>query len=100
MGSDLIHFDNFGLGAASYDPFSKAQFRAFLRARGKPEADPPPKTQDAADPLVRDWRDYKCQALADHYAAMSRFIRSLNPQCAVDCNPGRRDPGKWPRPRH
>ena len=43
---------------------------------------------DAADPLVRDWRDYKCQALADHYAAMSRFIRSLNPRCAVECNPG------------
>jgi hypothetical protein len=88
LGSDLIHFDNFGLGAASYDAFSKEQFRAFLQARGKPEADPPPKTKDATDPLVRDWRDYKCQALADHYAAMSRFIRYLNPQCAVECNPG------------
>ena len=88
LGSDLIHFDNFGLGAASYDAFSKAQFRAFLQGRGKPEADPPAKTTDATDPLVRDWRDYKCQALADHYAAMSRFIRSLNPQCAVECNPG------------
>jgi len=88
MGSDLVHFDNFGLGAASYDAFSKAQFRAFRQARGKPEADPPPKSIDASDPLVRDWRDYKCQALADHYAAMSRFIRSLNPQCAVECNPG------------
>ena len=88
MGSDLVHFDNFGLGAASYDAFSKAQFRAFLQARGKPEADPPPKTGDATNPLVRDWRDYKCQALADHYAAMSRFIRALNPCCAVECNPG------------
>jgi hypothetical protein len=88
LGSDLIHFDNFGLGAASYDAFSKAQFRAFLQGRGKPEADPPAKAKDATDPLVRDWRDYKCQALADHYGSMSRFIRSLNSRCAVECNPG------------
>jgi len=88
MGSDMVHYDNFGLGAASYDAYSKQQFRAFLAACGRPPADPPPKTGDAADPLVRDWRDYKCQALADHYAAMSRFIRSLDPRCAVECNPG------------
>jgi hypothetical protein len=36
---------------------------------------------------VRSWCDYKCQALADHYAAMSKFIRSLNPQCGVEANP-------------
>jgi hypothetical protein len=88
MGSDLVHYDNFGLGAASYDAFSKEQFRAFLAARGKPPADPPPKTGSATDPLVRDWRDYKCQALVEHYAAMSRFIRSLDPRCAVEGNPG------------
>jgi hypothetical protein len=88
MRSDLIHFDNFGLGAASYDPFSKSQFRAFLNASGKPDAEPPGETKDHANPLVRDWCDYKCQALADHFASMSRFIRSLNPRCAVECNPG------------
>ena len=88
MGSDLVHFDNFGLGAASYDAFSRAQFRAYLQARGKPAADPPGNTAKGADPLAQDWRDYKCQALADHYAAMSRFIRSLDSQCAVECNPG------------
>jgi hypothetical protein len=86
--SDLIHFDNFGLGAASHDAYSKAQFRAFLQARGQPETDPPTATSDTANPLVRDWCEYKCQALTDHYAAMSGFIRSLNPQCAVECNPG------------
>ena len=85
--SDLIHFDNFGLGAASYDAFSKAQFRAFLKAHGKAEADPPVETKDLSNPLVRDWCDYKCQALADHYAAMSKFIHSLNPQCGVEANP-------------
>ncbi len=88
MGSDMIHYDNFGLGAASCDEFSKSQFRAFLMARGKAPADPPVKATNKDDPLARDWRDYKCQALTDYYAAMTRFIRSLNPQCAVECNPG------------
>ena len=74
MGSDMIHYDNFGLGAASSDEFSKAQFRAFLMARGKAPADPPVKATDKNDPLVRDWRDHKCQALTDYYAAMTRFI--------------------------
>ena len=35
IGTDLVHFDNFGLGAASYDSFSKAQFRAFLEGGGQ-----------------------------------------------------------------
>jgi len=87
IGADLIHFDNFGLGATSYDPFTKQQFRQYRQARGK-TPDDPPTGADTAEPLVRDWTDYKCQALADHYAAMSQFIRSLRPQCAVECNPG------------
>jgi hypothetical protein len=93
MGSDLVHFDNFGLGAASYDAFSKGQFRGYLQARGKSLADPPPGTLKDPALLAQDWRDYKCQALTDHYAAMSRFIRSLDPQCAVECNPGGVDNG-------
>ena len=28
------------------------------------------------------------KALTDYFTAMSRFIRSLNPKCAVECNPG------------
>ena len=88
IDADLIHFDNFGLGAAFYDEFSKAQFRAFLEARGKAPAEPPVEASNTADPLVRDWREYKCKALTDYYTAMSRFIRSLNPKCAVECNPG------------
>lgn len=88
MGCDMIHYDNFGLGAASYDEFSKARFRASLRARGKPAADPPVPGADVPADLLRDWRDYKCQALTDYYEAMSRFIRGLNPKCGVECNPG------------
>jgi hypothetical protein len=88
IGSDMIHYDNFGLGAASADEFSKEQFQAYLVARGLAPADPPFKATKNNEPLVREWRDYKCQALTDYYAAMSQFIRSLNPQCAVECNPG------------
>jgi hypothetical protein len=88
MHADLVHFDNFGTGAASYDAFSKQKFREFLRARGRAPHDPPLPDAPNTDPLVRDWDEYKCRALADHYAAMSRYIRSLNPQCAVECNPG------------
>jgi hypothetical protein len=86
--TDLIHFDNFGLGGASYDAYSKQQFGQYLKQLGRPEADPPVKTDNLSDPLVRAWFDYKCQALADHYATMSKYIRSLNPQCGVECNPG------------
>ena len=88
MGADLIHFDNFGTGGATYDPFSKRRFREFLRSRGQPPRDPPLADAPRTDPLVRAWNEYKCQALAEHYAAMSRYIRSLNPHCAVDGNPG------------
>ena len=86
--TDLVHFDNFGCGAASYDPFSKQQFREYLRNRGLAPCNPPSCDEPNSKPLVRAWKDYKCQALTDHYAAMSRYIRSLNPQCAVECNSG------------
>ena len=88
MRADLVHFDNFGTGGSTYDPFSKQKFREFLRSRGQPPRDPPLADAPRTDPLVRDWDEYKCQALADHYAAMSRYIRGLNSQCGVDGNPG------------
>ena len=91
--ADLIHFDNFGTGAASYDPFSKQRFREFLRSRGKTPCDPPLTDTPRTDPLVRDWNDYKCQALAEHYAAMSRYIRAS--ESAVR---GRVQPGRCRRP--
>jgi hypothetical protein len=88
MHANLVHFDNFGTGGSTYDPFSKQKFREFLRSRGQPPRDPPLADPSPTDPLVRDWNEYKCEALADHYAAMSRYIRALNPQCGVDGNPG------------
>ena len=33
MHADLVHFDNFGTGAASYDAFSKQKFREFAGSR-------------------------------------------------------------------
>ncbi|MBM3887646.1 MAG: hypothetical protein FJ388_00825, partial [Verrucomicrobia bacterium] len=63
MRADLIHFDNFGSGGATHDPLSKQQFRSYLKARGMTPAEPPPKTDDVNDPLVRAWFDFRCQAL-------------------------------------
>lgn len=85
--ADLIHFDNYDLGSGSYDPTSKQQFRSYLKAHGMAEAKPPTNLRDRGDPLVRAWLDFKCQTMADHYAAMSQYVRSLNPKCAVECNP-------------
>jgi hypothetical protein len=85
--ADLIHFDNFGSGTNTYDAYTRQRFREYLGGQGKSPADPPAKN-DPADPLVRDWTEFKCRMLAEHYAAMSQFIRGLNPQCGVECNPG------------
>ena len=88
------------MGAASYDPFSKQQFREFLQSRGKTPQRSAAVGRAQHRSLVRDWKDCKCQALADHYAAMSRYIRSLNPQCAVECNPGAVSAAAARRRRH
>ena len=87
MHADLIHFDNFGTGGATYDPFSKQKFREFLRRAARRRTIRRRRAHPGTDPLVRDWDEYKCQALADHYAAMSRYIRALNPQCASTAIP-------------
>jgi hypothetical protein len=88
VGADLIHFDNFGYGVMSYDSYSKERFREYLRRRGMDPSDPPAANAPVSQPLVQAWQEYQCDALAEHYAAMSKYIRSLNPQCAVECNPG------------
>jgi hypothetical protein len=39
------------------------------------------------DPLVQEWADFRCHQLTAFYAEMERFIRGLNPEVAVECNP-------------
>ncbi len=88
MHADLIHFDNFGYGRGQLRSILQAEVSRVLAGARQTPRDPPLSDAPNTDPLVRDWNEYKCQALADHYAAMSRYIRSLNPQCGVECNPG------------
>ena len=76
--ADMIHFDNFGWAVSYNDPFSKRQFAAYLQSRGKTPGGPD---------YWKNWKDCNCQSLADFYVEMSRYVRSLNPRCAVECNP-------------
>lgn len=90
MKADLVHFDNFGTGGATWDEFSVRGFQEFLLQRGVLDTFRirPPAKVDLNDPIGRAWQDYRCVALTSHYREMSRYIRSVNPQCAVECNPG------------
>lgn len=89
MGADMVYFDHIGLGNDSWDRFSAAQFQDYLTARGFKDAirvkSPPTK---ADDPLTRAWAEFRIKSTTDHFRRMSRFVSSLNPQCAVVCNAG------------
>ena len=39
------------------------------------------------DPLYEEWTDFRCEQLAAYYAEMESYIRSLNPNAAVESNP-------------
>jgi len=106
LGVDLIHFDNSSIQAIApvfYHPLAVEQFRAFLQKKYTPEqlrqrlgfsdlryVEPPSYTKSISvlhDPLAQEWTDFRCQRLADYYGEMARYIRSLNPEVAVECNP-------------
>ncbi len=90
MRADLIYFDHIGLGSDSWDKFTAAQFQDFLTERGFKETirvkSPPQAKPD--DPLGRAWIDFRIKSTTDHFCRMSRLVSSLNPQCAIVCNPG------------
>ena len=90
MKADLVQFGNFGPGNASWDIFSVRRFQDVIAKRGFEDSHrtKPPVQENAADPLTRAWRDYRCDALAEHYRTLSRYTRSLNGQCAVVCSAG------------
>jgi hypothetical protein len=109
--TDFIHFDNFDLNP---EPDSchcvecVEGFRAFLRAKYTPERrrerfgfentdyvnppqwnreNPPEKMVSIFDPALQEWIDFRCQVLADALRQMAEYIRSLNPNVAVEINP-------------
>lgn len=103
---DLIHFDNSSIQAIPtvfYHPQAVADFRKFLQAKYTPEqlklrlgfsnvsyVEPPAYSKSVTilhDPLSQEWTDFRCQQLANYYGEMAQYIRSLNPEVAVECNP-------------
>lgn len=106
LKTDLVHFDNSsiqGIAPVFYHPLAAENFRAFLRNKYSPEmlkkrfgfsdvtyVEPPKVTREQSridDPLYQEWIDFRCQQLADYYGEMEAYIRGLNPEVAVECNP-------------
>ena len=108
IGADLIHFDNpanQAIPAVFHHPMAIQDFREYLKNKYTPEklkerigfSDPsrivppaypnPGSFQSFDDPITQEWIDFRCQMLADHYKEMSAYIRSLNPEVAVEINP-------------
>ncbi len=109
--TDLFHFDNFVLVMEPQSCRCKAcqeRFRAFLKGKYTPEeledrlgftnldcvapprwdvVNPPWNLEVIDDPLIQEWIDFRCQRLADYFGKLAAYIRGLNPEIAVECNP-------------
>jgi hypothetical protein len=93
--ADLIHFDNYHVGPG-WDRNSIDRFRQYLSTTfpaallaehhiDPASANPPlPKTTDL---LARAWADFSCQSMADSYAEMCRYARTLRRDVLLECNP-------------
>ena len=109
--TDLIHFDNFVLVMEPMScrcGISREKFQGFLKNKYGGEeledrlgftslehvvppawdvVNPPWDLEVINDPLIQEWIDFRCQSLADYYGELADFIRKLNPEVAVECNP-------------
>ncbi len=109
--TDFIHFDNFDLNPEPDSCHCSAcveGFRAFLRAKYSPDKrrerfgfenidavnppqwnrqNPPEKMSIIFDPAIQEWIDFRCQVMADALRQMAEFVRSLNPEVAIEINP-------------
>ncbi len=110
--TDFIHLDNFGLNPEpdSCHCLSCVNgFRKFLGAKyssrqlrdrfgfedisfvNPPQwnrSNPPEKMEIIYDPAFQEWVDFRCQLLADRLQQISEFAKTLNPDVAVEINPG------------
>jgi|SRR5579872_793090 len=106
LKADEIHFDNTSMQAQPpifLHPLAIQDFRKFLQNRYTrevltrrfgfsetrfilpPQSDRPLTTIN--DPLFQEWADFRCHQLESYYAEMAAYIRSLNPNVAIDTNP-------------
>ena len=110
--TDFIHFDNFNLNAepsSCHCPWCVNGFRKYLRTKYSPAQlrerfgfenvsfvnppqwnsdDPPDQMQIIYDPAFQEWVDFRCQTMADALQQVSGYAKSLNPEVAIEINPG------------
>jgi hypothetical protein len=109
--TDFIHFDNFDLNAepdSCHCSVCVQGFRNFLRTKYTPEkrrerfgfenidyvnppqwnrSNPPERMEIIFDPAIQEWVDFRCQVMADALRQMAEYVRSLNPNVAIEINP-------------
>ena len=110
--TDFIHFDNFDLNAepdSCHCPWCVQGFRKFLQTKYTDQqrrerfgfenvsfVNPPQWNRDNPaggmeiiyDPAIQEWVDYRCQEMADALRQMAGYAKSLNPEVAIEINPG------------
>jgi len=110
--TDFIHFDNFDLNAEPDSCHCNActtGFRKRLQTKYSPEQrkdrfgfenvdyvnpplwnrwNPPEKMQIIFDPAFQEWADYRCEMMSGALQQMANYIASLNPEVAIEINPG------------
>ncbi len=106
LRADLIHFDNTshqGRAPIFLHPLAVQNLREHLSRKytptqrtarfGHPRVEymePPQWDRPLSvinDPLFQEWADFRCEQMAAYYGEMEEYIRGLNPQAAVECNP-------------
>lgn len=110
--TDFIHFDNFNLNAepdSCHCPWCVDGFRKYLRTKYSPKElterfgfdnisfvnppqwnrdNPPDRMEIIYDPAFQEWVDFRCQTMADALQQVSGYAKSLNPEVAIEINPG------------
>jgi hypothetical protein len=110
--TDFIHLDNFGLNSepdSCHCPLCVKGFRNFLNKKYSAKQlrerfgfenisfvnppqwninNPPESMEIIYDPAFQEWVDFRCQLMADALQMISEYAKFLNPEVAVEINPG------------
>jgi hypothetical protein len=110
--ADFIHFDNFDLNAEPDSchclacvsgfrerlktKYTVAQLKErfgfsrvdFINPPQWNEDNPPARMQIVSDPAFQEWIDFRCQLMSDALKQMYDLVHSLNPEVALEINPG------------
>jgi hypothetical protein len=109
--TDFIHFDNFDYNRpseADHNPATIAAFRKYLNDKYTPakrlerfgfedvsyilppmwnESNPAAKIVEINDPVIQEWIDFRCWTFTTRLAECARFVRNLNKEIVIECNP-------------